>query len=84
MFTLPPDERQEAAQRFRKSYIATEGLKAVQLPLLVFVLFDIECEKRGVKARFLKRALSGEFEKERLVGGAAEYLGRLVSFVSKW
>ncbi|WKX95204.1 hypothetical protein Q1695_012008 [Nippostrongylus brasiliensis] len=83
MFTLPPDERQEAAQRFRKSYIATEGLKAVQLPLLVFVLFDIECEKRGVKAKFLKRALSGEFEKERLVGGAAEYLGRLVSFVSK-
>lgn len=55
MFTLPTAERRVAINRFRKSYIATEGLKVVQLPLLVFVLFLIECEKRGNKVKFLKK-----------------------------
>ncbi|ETN68903.1 hypothetical protein NECAME_15561 [Necator americanus] len=84
MGTLPPSEKYAAVARFRKSYVATEGLKIVQLPLLVFVLFIIECEKRGVKAKFLEKTMAGDFDKKRIVGGAAEYLARLVSQVSKW
>ncbi|VDP42548.1 unnamed protein product [Heligmosomoides polygyrus] len=84
MFTLPTAERRVAINRFRKSYIATEGLKVVQLPLLVFVLFLIECEKRGNKVKFLKKTVAGDFEKQRIIGGAAEYLARLVTFISKW
>ncbi|KAK6738147.1 hypothetical protein RB195_020325 [Necator americanus] len=83
MGTLPPSEKYAAVARFRKSYVATEGLKIVQLPLLVFVLFIIECEKRGVKAKFLEKTMAGDFDKKRIVGGAAEYLARLVSQVSK-
>lgn len=83
MFTLPTAERRVAINRFRKSYIATEGLKVVQLPLLVFVLFLIECEKRGNKVKFLKKTVAGDFEKQRIIGGAAEYLARLVTFISK-
>ncbi|XGW09522.1 hypothetical protein V3C99_011646 [Haemonchus contortus] len=83
MFSLPQSERLAASKRFRRSYIATEGLKVVQLPLLVFVLFVIECEKRGNKPKLLKRTVAGEFDKKRIMGGAAEYLGRLVTFISK-
>ncbi|KAJ1354209.1 hypothetical protein KIN20_011087 [Parelaphostrongylus tenuis] len=81
--TLPPGERHAAASRFRKSYLATEGLKVVQLPLLIFVLFLIECEKRGAKDKILKKTLAGDFDKKRIIGGAAEYMARLVTYISK-
>ncbi|KJH47889.1 putative zinc finger in N-recognin [Dictyocaulus viviparus] len=83
MSTLPQTEKYAAVQRFRRSYVATEGLKVVQLPLLVFVLFLIECEKRGVKDKILKKTLTGDFEKKRIIGGAAEYMARLVTYISK-
>ncbi|KAE9418399.1 hypothetical protein Angca_009622 [Angiostrongylus cantonensis] len=81
--TLPTTERNAAVSRFRKSYLATEGLKVVQLPLLIFVLFLIECEKRGAKNKILKKTIAGDFDRKRIVGGAAEYLARLVTYISK-
>ncbi|VDM52104.1 unnamed protein product [Angiostrongylus costaricensis] len=58
--------------------------KVVQLPLLIFVLFLIECEKRGTKDKILKKTIAGDFDKKRIVGGAAEYFARLVTYISKW
>uniref|UniRef100_A0A1I7X245 NPH3 domain-containing protein n=1 Tax=Heterorhabditis bacteriophora TaxID=37862 RepID=A0A1I7X245_HETBA len=41
---------------------------------------EAECDKRGNKREMLQKVLTrGELDKERIVGGAAEYIGRLLS-----